>query len=121
MIGQMDIDKVNKGNVTTVHNAISATATSAAIDCRGKNGLLMQVEFSAAANWTFKIQGSLTQHGTYADWYEQANTGVMKAMSYQTNASKGFTFKGVPDWVKIVATEDVDGATVTVKAQPINL
>jgi hypothetical protein len=45
----------------------------------------------------------------------------MTLMSYQTNASKGFVFKGVPDFVKIVATEDVDGATVSCFVQPFNI
>jgi hypothetical protein len=121
MSGIIDIDKINKGNVVTAHSAITATATSKKIDCRGKNGILIEASISAAKNWTFKIQGCMTENGTYVDWYEQANTGVMTLMSHQANASRGFTFKGIPDWIKIVATEDEDGATVTVKAQPINL
>ena len=118
----MDIDKINKGNVITAHSAITTTTTSARIDCRGKNSISIQTLISVATkNWTFKVQGSMTENGTYTDWYELANTGVMTPMSFQTNASKGFAFKGIPDWVKIVATEDEDGATVTVYAQPINL
>jgi len=45
----------------------------------------------------------------------------MAAMSYQLNSNKVFLFKGIPDWIKIVATEDADGATVTVKVQPLNV
>jgi len=53
--------------------------------------------------------------------YEMVNTGTMTLMSYQCNASRIFIFKGVPDWVKIVATEDVNGVSVTVRVQPINV
>jgi hypothetical protein len=113
--------KIYKGAVTTAHNAIVGTTTSAAIDCRGYNSTLIQATISVSHNWTFSVQGCLTSSGTFTDWYEQANTGVMTLMSYQTNASKGFVFKGVPDYVKIVATEDVDGATVSVFVQPLNM
>jgi hypothetical protein len=121
MLGIVDINKLNKGNVTQIFTAIEATTTSAKIKCVGYNAILIDAEFSGAANWTFKVQGSLTENGTYKDCYELANTGSMAAMSYQTNASKVFLFKGIPDWVKIVATEDVDGQTVTVKVQPLNV
>ena len=99
--------------MTTAHNAITGTATSSAIDCRGYNSILIQVTISVSHNWTFSVRGCLTSGDTFTDWYEQANTGFMTSMSYQTNANKGFVFKGIPDYVKIVATEDDDGATVT--------
>lgn len=120
----MSVDRTGyrgKGTVITAHSAIDATTTSAAIDCRGYNAVLVDVTLSGVANWTFKVQGSLTQGGTYKDCYELANTGSMVAMSYQTNASKVFIFKGIPDWIKIVATEDVNGQTATVLVQPLNM
>jgi len=70
--------------------------------------------------WTFKVQGCLASGGTFVDWYEQANTGAMVLMSYQTNASKGFVFRGIPNFIKIVATEDEDGATVACRVQSLN-
>lgn len=115
------IDQVLKGNVTTLFTDLDATATSNAVDCRGYNAVLVDVEFSGAANWTFSVQGSLTEHGTYKDVYEQANTGTMTKMSYQCNSSRMFLFRGIPDWIKIVATEDVDGQKVTVRVQPLNV
>jgi hypothetical protein len=121
MYGTVSINHMQKGLVTTAHSAISATATSVPINCEGYNAILVSVDFSAAQNWTFKVQGSLTENGNYFDVYELANTGSMAAMSYQTDADKIFLFKGIPDWIKIVATEDVDGATVTVKVQPLNV
>jgi hypothetical protein len=118
MINQ--IDKVYKGNVITAHSLIEATTTSAPINCKGYNAILVQALISEATqNWTFKVQGSMSEHGTYTDCYELANTGSMALMSYQTNASKMFLFKGIPDWIKIVATEDVTGAKATVYVQPL--
>lgn len=113
---------MKKGDVTTAHSAIEATATSDAIDCRGYNAVLVSAAISVATKlWTFKIQGALSSNDTYADCYELANTGTQTLMSYQTNASKVFLFKGIPDYIKIVATEDEDGAKVTVKVQPLNV
>lgn len=117
----INVNKMGKGSVTTAHNAITATATSAEINCVGYNAVLVYVTISDTYNWTFKVQGCPTTGGTFVDWYELANTGSMAAMSYQCNASRGFIFKGLPDYIKIVATEDQDGATVTVKAQPLNI
>ncbi len=117
----MNVDKMGKGAITTAHSAITGTATSAEIDCRGYNAVLVSADISAAFNWTFKVQGCIVSGGTFVDLYEQANTGAMVAMSYQCNSSRIFVFKGIPDYIKVVATEDADGATVTVKVQPLNL
>ncbi|NPV90067.1 MAG: hypothetical protein HPY50_04735 [Firmicutes bacterium] len=120
-LDSIDVGKMSKGPVTVAHNAIDATATSTEIDCRGYNGILVEANISAAFNWTFKVQGCMVSGGTFVDWYEMANTGTMTLMSYQCNASRGWVWKGIPDYVKIVATENADGATVTVKVQPVNL
>ncbi len=121
-LDSIDVGKMSKGGIITAHNAITATATSNEIDCRGYNAVLIEVAISVAAkNWTFKVQGCMVSGGTFVDCYEQANTGVMTLMSYQCNASRMFLFRGIPDYIKLVATEDEDGATVTVKAQPLNV
>lgn len=118
----INVDKMGKGGVTTIHSAIADTATSAEIDCRGYNAILIEAGvFSAAENWTFKVQGCMISGGTFVDWYEMVNTGTMTLMSYQCNAARGFIFKGIPDYVKIVATRDGGASAVTVKAQPLNV
>lgn len=120
-IDDIDVSKMSKGAVTTAHSAIAETATSAEIDCRGYNAILVKAfAFSAAENWTFKVQGSMTSGGTFVDIYEQANTGAMVAMSHQCNAAMMFPFRGIPDYVKIVATRDGGASTVTVKVHPFN-
>jgi hypothetical protein len=117
-----DIAKQRKGYVSTVHDAITATATSGEINCTGFNSILVEVAISGGANnWTFALTGCLASGGTFVPLYEQANTGSMVAMSYQCDSSRTFLFRGIPDYVKVVATEDVNGSTVTVKVQPLNV
>jgi len=43
----IDISKMSKGIVTTSHNAITATATSSEIDCRGFNTISVEMACSA--------------------------------------------------------------------------
>ena len=119
--GTSNAVSLKKGSVTTAHDEIDATALSAEIGCVGYNAVLVDVVFSGAANWTLALQGAMATGGTFKQWYEQANTGSMAAMSYQCNGSRGWVWKGVPDYIKINATEDVSGETVTVKVQPINV
>jgi len=42
-------------------------------------------------------------------------------MSFQTDSGKAVVWKGVPDFVKVVATEDADGGKATVTVQPLNV
>lgn len=99
---------------TKIHDNISATATSADIDCRGYNALAISAQFSAAQNWTFSILGGRETGGTFVQCYDNAAT----AMSKQTNADIFIIFRPVPDWVQVKANEDVNGANVTVWAAP---
>lgn len=111
-----------RGPVTTTHAAGTAVSTTSdAVDCRGFNGVLIDFAITGAANWTISITGCDTSTGTFKNVYEQANTGAMVQMSYQLNSNRIFVFKGVPNYIKVVATEDVNGQTVTIKAQPIKL
>ena len=115
-----EIDSKTKGDVTTTHAAgTSETTTSAIVECKGKNALLVEVTISGgAANWTFKVQGALKRNGTYFDLYQQNAAGTWTAMSYQFNASRMFVVYGIPDYIKIVATEDAGSSTVEVRVQP---
>lgn len=119
MSGYVDINAKIKGNIVTAHSAITATATSDKIDCTGKNALLVQVDISGGANnWTIKIQGALSKNDTYYDIYQQNAAGTWTALSCQMNSSRTFVVFGITEWIKVVATEDVNGSTVTVKVQP---
>lgn len=115
-VDSIDIAKISKGSylnaATTGISAVTATTTSNEINASGYNTVLIEASISVAVkNWTFKIQGCFVSAGTFIDILD---------MSYQTNVSKIFMFKGIPDYIKIVATEDEDGATVSVKAQLLN-
>lgn len=102
-------------------NTVTATTTSNEIDARGFNAVLIKVTLDAAANWTTKLQGCFNSGGTFVDLYEQANTGAMVQMSYQCNSSRMILFKGIPDYIKIVATEDADGAKYSAEVQLLNV
>lgn len=115
------VDAIEKSSPITVIDSARATTTSSPVDARGKNAILVKIALSAARNWTIKLQGSFKRGGDYVDLYEQANTGNMITMSHQTDASKMILFKGIPDWIKVVATEDIDGAKCTVEVQLINV
>lgn len=122
MFSFVGIEEIAKGTPQSVITAAEATTTSAAIDARGKNAVLLKITIAdAEQNWTVKLTGSFTKTGTYVDLYELANTGSMAQMSYQTNSSKMILFKGIPDYIKIVATEDVTGAKCSVEVQLLNV
>jgi hypothetical protein len=99
---------------TKLHDAISATAdTSEIIDCRGCNALAVYTTFSAAQNWTFAVLGAMSKTDPFIQCYDNAT-----AMTKQTNAALMFVFHNVPDYVMVKATEDVNGATVSVWVAP---
>jgi hypothetical protein len=113
--------KLVKGSVTTAHSAITATATSAEIDCSGFNSVLLELTQSAAEAWTYTVQGCMTSGGTFVDVYELANTGSLALMTVASNTlNRIVAFKGIPNYIKIVATEVAGTATISVKVQPFN-
>ena len=113
------VRKVEKGKVTIVHSLIEATTTSAEISCVGYNAILVHTVVTPDKKdmqWTTKLQGCMTSGGTFVDWYDGATL-----MSFQTDSGKAVVWKGVPDFVKVVATEDADGGKATVTVQPLNV
>jgi hypothetical protein len=121
-LDSIDVSKMSKGGVTVAHNAITATATSAEIPCAGFNAIMLEITQSAAEAWTYTVQGCMVTGGTFVDIYEMANTGALALMTVVENTlSRILVFKGIPDYIKIVATEVAGTATVTVKVQPLNL
>lgn len=107
----------NQGTTVTAHSVITQTTTSSAIDCRGYGAVYVEIAVTVAAkNWTVKLQGSSTVDGTYSDLYVDGT-----AVSKQTNATYAGMWRGVPDWIKVVATEDEDTGKCTVKITPCNV
>lgn len=117
----MDIEQINKSSPIALMNQVEATTTSEPVDARGKNAVLVKITLTGAVNWTIKLQGCFTRNGTYVDLWELANTGLMTQMSHQTNISKIILFKGIPDYIKVVATEDVDGQKCSIEIQLLNV
>lgn len=118
-LDDIDVSKMSKGAVTVAHNAITATATSDEIDCRGFNGLLVHwVSDQTDKTWVISITGAMGSGLTFVPLLDK--TTGLAASEITTDISGWFVISNVPDYVKIVATETDDGATVTCKVQPFN-
>lgn len=118
-IDDIDVAKMSKGAITTVHDAITATATSAEVDCRGYNSLLVHwVSDSAILTWVISILGAMGSGLTFVPLLDK--TTGLAASEITTDISGFFVISNIPDYVKIVATKTDDGATVTCKVQPFN-
>lgn len=117
-----------KGPIFTAHSAITATTTSSALECAGFNSVLVECTVTAitSGNWVIELQGCFTSGGTYGSIINANDVAspalTMKHVSPSLNANGNYVlvFKGVPEYIKIVATRTTDG-TLTCKVQPINL
>jgi hypothetical protein len=118
-LDSIDVDKMTKGAITTAHSAITDTATSAEIDCRGFNSLLVHfVSDAIDKTWTISVLGAMGSGLTFVPLLDKA-TGLA-ASEITTDISGFFVISNIPDYIKIVATKTDDGATVTCKVQPFN-
>jgi hypothetical protein len=121
----INISKMSKGGITVAHNAIVATATSVEIDCRGFNTISVEMACSAfsSGNWNAAIHGCAVSGGTFGACFLPQDAGTHIAMTtgaLSTNGNYTFYFKGIPNYVKIVATRTTDG-TLTCTVTPMNL
>lgn len=110
--------KMGRGSVTTAHDGISATATSATVQTNFHNAMFVSCNITGTGAWTVKLQGAITSDGTFIDLYD-FNGSLMSLGSIPGN--KGQVFAGLPEFIKIVATKDSGTATLTVKVQPITV
>lgn len=118
-LDSIDVSKMTKGAITTAHNAITATATSAEIDCRGFNSLLVHWVSSATdKTWVLSITGATGSGLTFVPQIDKTTGLAVSAIT--TDISGFFIINDIPDYIKVVATETDDGATVTCKVQPFN-
>ncbi len=106
---------VNQATTVAAITDAAVTTTSDAIDCRGYGCAFIEIVVTGAANWTVSLTGSSSATGTYA-----ALSVDGTAVSKQTSTTYAGMWRGIPDWVKVVATEDVNGATCTVAITPCN-
>lgn len=109
-----------KGDCIQIFDAIEATATSNALDLHDFNSLMLSANIQdATKNWTIKLVGAIQESDDFLDVYDDRGANQL---SKQTNASKCFVFKGIPRFVKVVATtEEESGSKLTLNAQGINL
>lgn len=120
-IDSIDVAKMSKGSLTVAHNAITSTATSSEIDCRGFNSVRVHVTATGTSGNTVDIalQTAPQSGGAYVDSYNENGVTQQKVTGIIT-PGKSFTFMGVGDYIKIVAT--ITGtSTVTVSVMPLNL
>lgn len=106
----MDLIQLARGKKVTVHSAISATTTSEQQKSNGHNAIIIYFDITGSGTWTIKLQGRAV-NGNYIDMYDV--NGNLMGLSAVT-VDKAQIFAGIPDDFKIVATEDVNGATCTV-------
>ncbi len=93
--------------------AIEATTTSAAKRARGHNSIIIYVDFTAGSGtFSIKVQGAEKDGGTYIDMYKEDGNAMAMA---SVTADKAQVFSGIPEHFKIVATEDSNGATISVR------
>ncbi len=108
---------INQGTTTTALSLVQSTTTSAAIDCRGFDSVIVEIAVTVAVKlWTVALSGANAVDGTF----NALSTGAT-AMSKQTNTTYCGVWRGVPDWVKVTATEDEDTGKCTVKITPCNV
>lgn len=107
-----------KGTVSTALSDISVTTTSSIIDCTNYNAVLISTLITGTGTWNVKIQGNLAFDGTFMDMYDN-NGNLLTTGNTSANLIKLCT--AIPDFIQVVATEVVDGATLTVRIQPINV
>jgi hypothetical protein len=98
------------------HSAIAGTATSAEIATGGANIVQVDVEITGAGTWKIDLQGSRLSGGTFKAMYD---TFGNQLTTNNITASRMQTFYIVADYIKVVATEVVDGATCTVYLTPV--
>jgi len=117
-MSQVDLIKMNKGNVKTMLTAVSSTTTSAEERISGYNAVLVTVLINGAGTWKVDIQGRLDASGTVMPIVDN-NDAPLTTGNLTVSTMK--LFVSVPDLITVVATEIADGATCTVRIQPLNV
>ena len=117
----IDIAKMSKGGVTTAHDAITATATSAEMDWRGFNAVSVECIVSdiTSGNWAIEVLGCAISGGTFGRQWD-SNSREAKVIDLDTNETMTFVFRDIANYGQIRATRTTDG-TLTCKVTPMNI
>ena len=107
-----------KGRIETAINAETGTKTSQAFRVADNNAVLVKVEVAGSGDWDVEVQGAFKTDETFSNIYDNNGTQLKRAA---ITASCMFWVAGIPDYIKIKATENSGTATVTVKIQSFTI
>ena len=100
-----------QGNKVTALSGKTASYTTIPQKANNHNAIRLYFQITAGSGtWTIKLQGQ-SNSGTWVDCYDN-NGNQMHISGATSNISQSFVT--LPEKFRIVATEDSDGATVTV-------
>lgn len=122
----IDVNKMSAAGRVIAHNAITATATSIEIDCRGYNSVRIEIEVTAIAGggiWTPTITASEISGGTFGTIYNYIldTWTLLELPALSTVVKRIYIIKGgIPNFIKITETLSVGTGTVTVSVVPFN-
>lgn len=120
-MGGQNIVQLAKGSVISPAEltGIEATAVGIAQRAKGHNAIIIYFDMTAGSGtWSIKLQGAEKDGGTYIDMYKEDGNAMAIASA---TADKAQVFKGIPEHFRIVATEDVTGATVSVRYELLSI
>lgn len=107
----MNMIQMANGSKKTAMSGKTSTYTTELLKSNEHNGIrLYFIMTSGTGTWTIKLQGK-SNSGEWVDCYD--NLGNQMSINNVT-ANKSQSFVTLPHIFRIVATEEVDGATVTV-------
>jgi hypothetical protein len=113
----INVNKMSKGgSITAIPSGTAVTTTSAEVPCNGFNAVLVHVVITGTGTWNISLQASPESGGNFVDAYDGAN----KMTTGDITSSRCVSFRGITDYLKVVATEVADGATCLVKVVPLN-
>lgn len=122
----IDVSKMTKGAVETPHNGINSTTTSSELDCRGFNTISLECTISgiSGGSWIASLTGCSVSGGTFGNCFTPKDDGTFaqqKTPTLNANGNTTYYFRGIPNYLKIVATETGNGGNLTCKVTPMNL
>jgi hypothetical protein len=123
----IDVAKMSAGGLVTAHSAITATATSSEVDCRGFNSVRIEREITAtsASGWIATITGSEVSGGTFGAISKDVGitqTAVPALASITAIGKTTYILTGCnTNFIKITETLGGGTGTITTKVVPFNV
>lgn len=111
-----NLKSVAKGNTTTALSAVSATTLSSSIDCTGFTSVLVAIVCNDSGVWNVALTGSPIDEGIFLPLYD----GAYKLETGNISDARIMLFRGIPDFLKVIATLISGAGTCDVIVQPLN-